>query len=160
MSRHVAGTGLLAVSGASGAGKSSLLRAGVMPRIRAAGLASVPGSQSWACLLLTPTHAPLDELALRVALLAGTGMVRVWNLVTGQPVGAPLETGALSGVSGAAFSPDGKWLASADSDGTVQLWKISLLRHPYAALCADVGPPTRQDWRQYAPGEPEPKVCT
>ena len=72
MSRHVAGTGLLVVSGVSGAGKSSLLRAGALPRIRAAGLAAAPGSQSWPCLVFTPTHAPLDELALRVALLAGT----------------------------------------------------------------------------------------
>ena len=71
LSRHLEGTGLLAVSGASGAGKSSLLRAGVLPRIRGVGLGSVPGSKSWACLLLTPTHAPLDELALRVALLTG-----------------------------------------------------------------------------------------
>src|SRR6266571_5680358 len=34
MSRHLEGTGLLVVSGVSGAGKSSLLRAGVLPRIR------------------------------------------------------------------------------------------------------------------------------
>ena len=58
---------------------------------------------------------------------------------TGQPVGAPLETGALNGVYGVAFSADGKWLASADSEGIVHLWKIWLLTRPYAALCADVG---------------------
>jgi ABC-type uncharacterized transport system fused permease/ATPase subunit len=67
MSRHLAGGGLLVVSGVSGAGKSSLLRAGVLPRIRAAGLAGAPGSRSWPCLMFTPTRAPLDELALRVA---------------------------------------------------------------------------------------------
>ena len=37
MSRLLAGGGLLVVSGASGAGKSSLLRAGVLPQIRAKG---------------------------------------------------------------------------------------------------------------------------
>ena len=37
MSRHLAGAGLLVVSGVSGAGKSSLLRAGVLPRIRGGG---------------------------------------------------------------------------------------------------------------------------
>ena len=42
MSRLLAGAGLLVVSGASGAGKSSLLRAGVLPRIRAGGLAAAP----------------------------------------------------------------------------------------------------------------------
>ena len=72
MSRHLAGAGLLVVSGVSGAGKSSLLRAGVLPRVRAAGLAAAPGAASWPCLVFTPTHAPLDELALRVAVLART----------------------------------------------------------------------------------------
>src|SRR5215475_8143716 len=72
MSRLLAGVGLLVVSGASGAGKSSLLRAGVLPRIRAAGLAAAPGAASWPRVVFTPTRAPLDELALRVAPLAGT----------------------------------------------------------------------------------------
>ena len=87
------------------------------------------------------------------------GIVQLWNPVTGQPVGAPLETGSLGGVFGVAFSADGKWLASADSEGTVHLWKIWLLTHPYAALCADVGPPTQQDWAKYASGEPKPRIC-
>ena len=77
MSRHVDGTGLLVVSGVSGAGKSSLLRAGVLPRIRGMGLASAPGSASWPCLLLTPTRTPLDELAVRVASLAGADAAAV-----------------------------------------------------------------------------------
>src|SRR6266496_1300740 len=67
MSRCAAGPGLLVVSGVSGAGKSSLLRAGVLPRMRGAGLASVPGSASWPCLVFTPGRAPLDELAVRTA---------------------------------------------------------------------------------------------
>ncbi|HEY2304898.1 MAG TPA: helix-turn-helix domain-containing protein, partial [Streptosporangiaceae bacterium] len=77
MSRLLAGAGLLVVSGVSGAGKSSLLRAGVLPRIRAAGLPGAPGSRSWPCLVLTPTRAPLDELALRMAVLAGADAVAV-----------------------------------------------------------------------------------
>jgi transcriptional regulator with XRE-family HTH domain len=71
MSQHVAGIGLLVVSGVSGAGKSSLLRAGVLPRIRGCGLAAAPGAASWPCLVFTPTRAPLDELAVQVGLLAG-----------------------------------------------------------------------------------------
>jgi WD40 repeat protein/transcriptional regulator with XRE-family HTH domain len=77
MSRLLAGVSLLVVSGASGAGKSSLLRAGVLPRIGEGGLAAAPGSWSWPCLMLTPTRAPLDELALRVAPLAGTDAAAV-----------------------------------------------------------------------------------
>ena len=56
MSRRLDGPGLLVVSGVSGAGKSSLLRAGVLPRMRGAGLASAPGSASWPCLVFTPAR--------------------------------------------------------------------------------------------------------
>jgi WD40 repeat protein len=77
MSRLLAGVGLLVVSGASGAGKSSLLRAGVLPRLRADGLAAAPGAAWWPCVVFTPTRAPLDELALRVAPLAGADAAAV-----------------------------------------------------------------------------------
>ncbi|WP_028921828.1 AAA family ATPase [Pseudonocardia acaciae] len=64
--------GPLVVSGVSGAGKSSLLRAGVLPRVRRAGLAGAPDASTWPSLILTPTEAPLNELAVRIAPLAGT----------------------------------------------------------------------------------------
>ena len=54
MARCAAASDLLVVSGVSGAGKSSLLRAGVLPRMRGMGLASAPGSASWPCLVFTP----------------------------------------------------------------------------------------------------------
>src|SRR5215471_6052095 len=85
MSRLLAGVGLLVVSGASGAGKSSLLRAGVLPRIREDGLAAAPGAASWPCVAFTPTRAPLDELALRVAVLAGADAAAVRRGLAADP---------------------------------------------------------------------------
>jgi len=98
------------------------------------------------------------------ALLASAdrdGTVKLWNTATRQPVGAPLpaDTSTGGGVNGVAFSPNGTLLASAYSDGTVQTWQVSLFADPYAALCADVGAPTKAEWTQYAPGEPQPSVC-
>ena len=102
MASLLAGTGLLVVSGVSGAGKSSLLRAGVLPRIRAAGLPGAPGSRSWPCLVLTPTRAPLDELALRVAVPAGADAVAVrrgldtapaWFALTARQAALPRPRG-------------------------------------------------------------------
>src|ERR1039457_3870621 len=43
------------------------------------------------------------------------GTVRLWNPVTRQPAGAPLQAGAQD-VSGVAFSPDGRVLASANGE--------------------------------------------
>ena len=85
MSQLVGGVGLLVVSGVSGAGKSSLLRAGVLPRIREAGLAAAPEAVSWPCLVFTPTRAPLDELALRVAVLAGADAAAVRRGLEASP---------------------------------------------------------------------------
>jgi len=82
-------------------------------------------------------------------------------VATGQPIGLPIpaSTGVNGFVNGVGFTPDGKLLASADADGTIRLWKVSPFTHPHAALCADVGPPTRHNWAEYAPGEPQPKIC-
>ena len=90
MSRQLQGAGLLVVSGVSGAGKSSLLRAGVLPRIRGAGLASAPESARWPCLVFTPGRSPLDELALRVAVLAGADAAAVRRGLDVDPAGFAL----------------------------------------------------------------------
>jgi WD40 repeat protein/transcriptional regulator with XRE-family HTH domain len=108
MSRLLASTGLLMVSGVSGAGKSSLLRAGVLPRIRADGLAAAPGSACWPCVAFTPTRAPLDELALRVAVLAGTDASAVRRGLETDPAGftLPARQAALARPAGSAGDGD------------------------------------------------------
>lgn len=102
-------TGLLVVSGVSGAGKSSLLRAGVLPRLRGAGLGSASGSESWPCLLFTPASAPLDELAVRVASLAGADAAAVRRGLDADPAGFALTArqAARAGPGGPTGGPEG-----------------------------------------------------
>jgi transcriptional regulator with XRE-family HTH domain len=110
MSHLIAGGGLLMVSGVSGAGKSSLLRAGVLPRLRVAGLASAPGSALWPCRVFTPTRAPLDELALQVAVLAGAEAGAVRRGLEIDPAGFALTArqAALTGPREAAGDAGGR----------------------------------------------------
>ncbi|WP_330230972.1 hypothetical protein OHA40_34455 [Nocardia sp. NBC_00508] len=108
MSRQLQGPGLMVVSGVSGAGKSSLLRAGVLPRLRGAGLQSGPGSRSWPCVVFTPGHAPLDQLATRVAAVAGVDAASVRHGLDGDPSLFSLTAGqaAMAGSTGDPNEPE------------------------------------------------------
>jgi WD40 repeat protein/energy-coupling factor transporter ATP-binding protein EcfA2 len=99
---------LLVVSGASGAGKSSLLMAGVLPRMRGVGLASAPEAASWPCLVFTPTRAPLDELGLRVAGLAGVAASSLRQALVSDPAGFALTVrqAALAGPAALTSDPE------------------------------------------------------
>ena len=101
MSRRLGDAGLLVVSGSSGAGKSSLLRAGVLPRIRQSGLAAAPEAASWPCLVFTPTRDPLDELALQMAPLARADAAAVRRGLEADPARF-----ALTARQAAASQPD------------------------------------------------------
>jgi len=63
--------GPLVVAAPSGAGKSSLLRAGLIPAL-SAGKLTAPGSRHWPQILMTPGPHPLRTLATRLAPQAGT----------------------------------------------------------------------------------------
>jgi WD40 repeat protein len=66
---QLARPGLLMVLGPSGSGKSSLLRAGLLPAV-VAGALPARGSTAWPRFLMTPGPCPLQELAARIASLA------------------------------------------------------------------------------------------
>jgi WD40 repeat protein len=57
---HLVGAGLVGVVGPSGSGKSSLVRAGLLPTLRDGML---PGSGRWRQLILRPGEHPMAELA-------------------------------------------------------------------------------------------------
>ena len=107
-----------------------------------------------------------------LATAGGDGTVRLWNPATRQAVGTfvqaetPLRiavprasTNPDFGPTWVAFSADGKLLATVSGNGTVQTWQMSEFANPHAALCADVGLPTKAEWAKYAPGESQPSVC-
>ncbi len=59
----------LAVVGASGSGKSSLARAGIIPALRGGAL---PGSAGWSVRVMKPGAAPLTSLATQLAAAGGS----------------------------------------------------------------------------------------
>jgi predicted ATPase len=80
--------GLVVITGASGAGKSSLLRAGLLP-ILARGQ-QVQGSDSWPRIVMTPTKDPFTELAARLAALGGSDTIAVRDGLAQHPDRAQL----------------------------------------------------------------------
>lgn len=90
MSARIDGPALVVVSGVSGAGKSSLLRAGVLPRLRGSGLEAAPEATRWPCLIFTPTRHPLDQLAVMVAAVHGGDAVAIRRELEDNPAGFAL----------------------------------------------------------------------
>ena len=61
LATHLVGAGLLGVVGPSGSGKSSLVRAGLLPALSKGML---PGSDRWRQLIMRPGEHPVQELGL------------------------------------------------------------------------------------------------
>ncbi|RLU96809.1 DNA-binding protein [Streptomyces griseocarneus] len=70
LTRHVGGAGPLLVVAPSGTGKSSLLRAGLIPAL-ARGVLPAPGAGTWRPVLLTPGEHPVGELLTLLARATG-----------------------------------------------------------------------------------------
>ncbi|MFJ2649897.1 hypothetical protein ACIO1C_24645 [Streptomyces sp. NPDC087420] len=77
----------MAVFGASGAGKSSVLRAGLLPSVRAG---AVEGSQDWPTVLLVPGERPVEELALHLANLKNIEASSLCDALSADPEGIRL----------------------------------------------------------------------
>jgi len=117
---RLVGAGFLGIVGPSGSGKSSVLRAGLLPAL-AGGV--LPGSGGWRRLLLRPGERPLDEL--RRVLVSGAKDPLAEALDT-LPTGArlllavdqleELHTACRSDTERAAFA-DTLARAAADPDG-------------------------------------------
>ncbi|UUU26153.1 nSTAND1 domain-containing NTPase [Streptomyces sp. DSM 40750] len=67
------GSGPLMLAAPSGAGKSSLLNAGLVPALRRGDL-PMPGADRWPVVMFTPTSRPLDELLERTAKTLGSDL--------------------------------------------------------------------------------------
>lgn len=76
-------SGPLIVAGASGVGKSSLLQAGLLPRI-ARGELGVAGSAAWPQIVLTPGNDPLGALATALARQSSADAETMRSLLTGD----------------------------------------------------------------------------
>ncbi|SEB60503.1 NACHT and WD repeat domain-containing protein [Streptomyces sp. TLI_105] len=87
--------GPLVVSAPSGAGKSSLLRAGLLPAIRRGAL-PVAGSADWPQVLITPTAQPMAALAAGLEESAGLSL-REAEAAASSAAGSTRLRAALSG---------------------------------------------------------------
>jgi Novel STAND NTPase 1 len=72
LDRRLRTGGVQAVVAPSGAGKSSLLHAGLLPKLDNGAL---PGSDQWPTVVFTPTAQPLQALAMQIAALTGADPV-------------------------------------------------------------------------------------
>ena len=88
LAERLGGAGILLVAGESGSGKSSLLRAGLLPRLAAGALG--PGSERWPRRVIRPTASPLRELAMHLAEMAGADPVSVYRSLAAAPDEAPM----------------------------------------------------------------------
>ena len=88
LSQRLDGTGMLLVAGESGSGKSSLLRAGLMPRLAAGALGR--GSEVWPRRMIRPAASPLRELAICLGEVGGSDPVSLYRSLSAVPGEAPM----------------------------------------------------------------------
>jgi tetratricopeptide (TPR) repeat protein len=78
----------------------------------------------------------------------GTGEARLWDVLTGKPVGPPLRHQRV--VMAVAFSPDGRTALTGSRDGTARLWEaatgkeLRVFKHPDGVLAVAFSPDGRR----------------
>ncbi|MFY1672453.1 hypothetical protein ACN27G_21205 [Plantactinospora sp. WMMB334] len=87
LSERVAGWPFLAVFAPSGSGKSSLLRAGLIPGLTGG---SAQEGSGWLVVLITPGERPVDELAIHLANLNKIAAGPVSDALRGDPASVGL----------------------------------------------------------------------
>ncbi|MGW3205603.1 caspase, EACC1-associated type [Streptomyces sp. NPDC001135] len=106
--------GPVAVMGLSGAGKSSLLRAGLLPAVKRGEL-PLPGAGTWPQFILTPGEHPLDSLAGQLARPTGHPKAELIAELRADPTrSAALMRRALHRLSGGRDVPGGRLLLVVD----------------------------------------------
>jgi hypothetical protein len=88
ISRQLGEAGLVIVTGVSGAGKSSLLRAGLLPALARG--RQLPGSQDWPRIVMSPGARPLAELAAHLAAVGRASAADILNGLSADPASARL----------------------------------------------------------------------
>ncbi|PRY41371.1 NACHT and WD repeat domain-containing protein [Umezawaea tangerina] len=138
VAERVDGGGPVMVVAPSGAGKSSVLRAGLLPAI-AKGALPVRSSAGWPCLHLTPTMDPLGALAAAVAPLVAMTADAVRELVVDDPgslvarVGNALRTRCGTGARAVLVVDQLEELFTLCGDGAVRDAFVGLLGRLSAA---------------------------